>query len=370
MNPRERFLATIHGEAADRVPLELEGFELATRAELAACEDPRRREIAERVFDRTAVPVLCPSFVNRYLVTPPQSMREVRREQAPDGTETTTTRIDTPGGPLTAITSRNPASNTIWTVKYPVESLEDIARIRSVPWRLPPGLHAPDASQRPEDFDQRRYSRTGVSSPFVCVAGMMPYQLFLELCAVRLDLMLELTELCRQRIADVLDVLLADGTIEYVWMGGCEWLTPPMGSPKLYEQLVQPFEEAIIRQVHDASAVAHVHCHGNVRSTLELVIQRGGDLFEPVEPPPDGDLTFAEAKALAAGRITLAGNLEARVLENGSAEQVEAAARAAFEGGKDRMILRNSACPIGPVTGRMLGNYHRAIDVWEELSPL
>ena len=66
-----------------------------------------------------------------------------------------------------------------------------------------------------------------------------------------------------------------------------------MGSPTLCRELVQPFGRKVIEGIHAAGAVSHIHCHGNVRSTLELAIERGGDFFEPVEPPPDGDITLA-----------------------------------------------------------------------------
>lgn len=326
-------------------------------------------QIAHRVFAHTTYFVSCPSHVNRYLVTPPQRIAETLREEK-DGHVRVVSEIDTPKGTLTAVTGRNATTNTVWTIKYPVESLEDIERIRSVPWELPSGLAPPDVSRLPSDFAERGVIHTRVSSPFVCVAGMMPYQYFLELCASELSLIRELTAICHERTISVLDVLLADRTIEYVWMGGCEWLTPPMGSPRLYEELVQPFEAALISRMHEAGTLCHVHCHGNVRSTLEMVIERGADFFEPVEPPPDGDITFAEAKALAAGRMTLGGNIEARVLENESVEAVEEATRRAFEGGKERMVLQTSAGPIGKVTPVMLANYHRMIDVWEECAPL
>ena len=162
----------------------------------------------------------------------------------------------------------------------------------------------------------------------------MPYQYFLELCVTDFDLIKDLTRQCLERILSILDVILCENTAEYVWMGGCEWLTPPMGSPMLYEELVQHFEQKVIERIHSGGAISHVHCHGNVRSTLELAIQRGGGFFEPVEPPPDGDITFAEAKALAAGRITLGGNIEARVLENEDADTVEETTRRAFDGGR------------------------------------
>lgn len=366
MNARDRLLAVMRGEAVDRVPLRLGGFEYA-RPETV--DDPGKAEILDRVGKHLHFNQRCPAFVNRYLVTPRQRITESQRK-ADNGEIITTTTIDTPKGPMTACNGRNSTSDTTWELKYPVESLADIEKIRSVPWELPEGLAAPVMSSLPESFAQRGIVYTAVSSPFVCVAGMMPYQYFLELCITEFNLIKELTQQCLERILSVLDVVLSENTVEYVWMGGCEWLTPPMGSPRLYEELVQHFEQKVIERIHATGAISHVHCHGNVRSTLELVIQRGGDFFEPMEPPPDGDMTFAEAKALAAGRITLGGNVEARLLDNENAETVEEATRRAFDGGKARMVLQTSAGPISRMTPRTIANYHRMIDVWEELSPI
>jgi len=366
MNPRERLLTTLRGERADRVPLVLEGFHHASPDEEP---EPTKREILERVFDRLHYFHHTDAFVNRYLVTPPQRIRRIARAQR-NGEVLTTSEIDTPRGRLTAVVATNPITRTLWTVKYPVESLDDVEKICSVPWELPPQLAPPDLSALPSSFEERGILRAGVSSPFVCVAGMMPYDYFLELCATHFELLKELTQICFARIMSVLDVLLSAGNIEYVWMGGCEWLTPPMGSPRHYEELVQDFEKKIIDRIHAAGALCHVHCHGNVRSTIEMVVERGADFFEPMEPPPDGDITMAEAKTLVAGRMTLGGNVEARVLENENADEVEKAARAAFAGGKERMVLQTSAGPYCAMTPRMIENYHRMIDVWEELSPI
>lgn len=366
MNPRERLLATLRGHTADRVPLILEGFHSAGARN---SKDPGKREIVQRAGHHLHLLQHCPSLVHRYLVTAPQRMRETGRKED-NGNTIITTEIDTPKGSLSAVTGCNGLCNTTWTLKYPVESLEDIEKIRSVPWELPAGLKCPDLSTLPDSSSERGLLLTRISSPFVCVAGMMPYEYFLELCITEFDLIEELTQTCLDRILSILDVLLAQRTIEYVWMGGCEWLTPPMGSPALYEGLVQKFESQVIERIHAAGALAHVHCHGNIRSTLQLIIDRGADFTEPMEPPPDGDITLAEAKALAAGRITLGGNIEARILENEDPDAVEQATRMAFEGGKNRMVLQNSAAPISAMTPGMTENYHRLIDVWEELSPI
>jgi hypothetical protein len=366
MNPRDRLLSALRGHKVDRVPLVLEGFH---HASADAESDPTKRGILERVCAQLHYFHLTEAFVNRYLVTPPQRIRQVSRQQH-NGETVTTSVIDTPRGELTAAVSTNPTTRTVWTVKYPCESLEDIDRIRSVPWELPRKLAPPDLSALPEDFPERGIVRVSVSSPMVCVAGMMPYDYFLELCATHFGLLQELTEVCCQRILQVLDVLLADRNVEYLWMGGCEWLTPPMGSPRQYQALVQRFEKQIIDRAHAAGALCHVHCHGNVRSTIGLAADRGADFFEPMEPPPDGDITMAEAKGLVGDRMTLGGNLEARILENEGVTQVEAAARAAFDGGKERMVLQTSAGPYSAMTPHMISNYHRLIDVWEELSPM
>lgn len=366
MNPRERLLTTLRGGVADRVPLIIHGFHHAYPGDVG---EAARREITERIYDQTHFRVGCPAYVNRYLVTPPQRMRELAREEQ-NGYLTITTEIDTPKGKLTAVVHQNPISRTIWTVKYPVESPADIKKIRSVPWELPPDLAPPNLSALPSCFDSRGILITSISSPMVCVAGMMPYGYFLELCSTEITLIKELTAQCFERVLSILEILLAARTIEYVWMGGCEWLTPPMGSPQLYEELVQPFEKQIIERIHAGGALSHVHCHGNVRSTLEKVIEREADYFEPVEPPPDGDITFAEAKAMADGRIALGGNIEARLIEHEPAAAVEEATRKAFEGGKKHMVLQTTAHPLNDLTPTMIANYHRMIDVWEELSAI
>jgi hypothetical protein len=296
-------------------------------------------------------------------------VRQIRQEVRGNVVRTTS-EIETPRRTLRAITERNPTTNTVWTTRYPVNSRQDAEALRSLPWDLPAGLEAPGPDALVGELGRRGVLSTRISSPFVCVAGMMPYQMFLEWCATDLPLLCDLSALCQQRIMAILDVLLADGRIEYVWMGGCEWLTPPMGSPQLYEELVQPYERALIERIHAAGAVCHVHCHGRVRSTLERVIARGGDFFEPVEPPPDGDLTFAEAKALTAGRMTLGGNVEARVVANDSHDAVESAARRAFDGGKQRMVFKLSEGPLCALSPRVARNYHRIVDVWEEVSAI
>ena len=221
---------------ADRVPLELAGCQFASRADIEAHPDPLRRKVAHRIFDESPFTVPVPNPINRYLITPPRRIRRTA-ENLPNGHTRTRGTIDTPGGELTFITEVSPASGTSWTVKYPVESEADIEKIASVPWELLGGLAPPDTGGLPDGFDERGILETRISSPFVCVAGMMDYQWFLELCLTHPGLIIQLTEICLQRTMDILEVLFSRTGIEYVWMGGSEWITPPMASPAIYDAL-------------------------------------------------------------------------------------------------------------------------------------
>ena len=326
--------------------------------------------VAERVYEATSYRHSIPSFVNRYLVTPPQRMRS-RREELPGGGSRTMGQIDTPKGILTFASEYDADQDTTWQTEYPVKSPDDIEKIAAIDWELPPALAPPDVDELGDDPEGRRIVDTRISSPFVCVAGMMPFQMFLELAVAEPDLVDELTETCRRRILDILGVVFRGPGIEYVWIGGSEWVTPPMASPAVYDRLVQEQEKGLIGYVKaNSEAVVHVHCHGHVRHAISQCIERGADYTEPVEPPPDGDVTMAEAKILAGGRITVGGNVECRVLCNESTDAVERATRAAFEGGKGRFILRPTEGPSPRLGEQELANYLRMVEVWEELSPI
>lgn len=368
MNPRERILRTLRGQTADRVPLVLPGFSSPSLDDIEKIGDPLRRRIVKRIGNEMDFRVRVPSYINRMLVTPSQRIR-TEQKNLPSGRRQTFGVIDTPLGELTYIREWDARLRTGWMVKYPVEGETDIKKIASVPWELPEKLAPPNLDNLPDEFSERGLLVSRISSPFVCVAGMMKYERFLELCATDLDLIKKLTEICRQRVLDCVRVLLSEPGIEYIWMGGSEWVTPPMASPFIYDALVQKQEKSIIQYVHENSnAIVHIHCHGRVRDALSKIIERDADYTEPVEPPPDGDITMASAKRIADGRITLGGNIEARVLCNESEDSLEKAVRAAFEGGKDRFILRPTEGPSPRLSKREFSNYMRMIDVWEELS--
>jgi hypothetical protein len=369
MNPRDRLLRAMRGQSIDRVPIILHGFMCQSHDNMSKINDPLRKKLIKRVIDETHFTMQVPSHINRMLVTPTQRIK-TEQKLLPDGNTQILGVIDTPKGKLTYESIWNPIIQTSWTVKYPVESMEDIEKIKSVSWELPINLSPPDMNDLPDEFFERGIMTTNISSPFVCVSAMMDYEKFLEYCYTEFDLMLELTEICKERIMDCMKVLMSKSGIEYVWIGGSEWITPPMASPDIYDALVQEQEREIIDYVHKFDAITHIHCHGRIKDALPKTIERGGDYTEPVEPPPDGNITMKEAKQISAGRITLGGNIECRILCNENENVIEKAVYDAFEGGKYRFILTQTEAHSPVINEQEYKNYMRMIDIWEDLSPI
>ena len=100
MNPRELFLGVMRGETIDRVPLVLEGFACATLGQIAAVEDPGRREIMERSFAYLAAPVAAGYMGNRTLMIPEDSFTTMASRKDGRGRTIDRVSVKTPKGDL------------------------------------------------------------------------------------------------------------------------------------------------------------------------------------------------------------------------------------------------------------------------------
>ncbi len=365
MNNRTNFLSALRGDTIDYVPILLKNlFHYSNKADIDREPDTGKREIAMRLFDHSVFLVEYPDAgVYRYIIAPPNCWKNIEKGQD------LLSKLHTPSGALTSIIEWNNQTKTHWCSKHFAESIDDLKRIVEIPWEIDTSLKPPVNADFPLGSDSRGIVRMRVSSPVTYVAGLLPFQYFLELCLTDTNLIKEIATVYKERIIQVLDVVLANRNIDVVMLSGSEELTPPMASPALYDELIFPFESEIIAKIHEYNSLAWVHCHGNVKTALPRMMEQQVDFLEPVEPPPDGDITFANAKCMVAGRMTLGGNVEARVISAGNRDEVIKATESAFEGGKERMILMNS----GPVTGvfspKIVENYHHMIDVWEKNSP-
>ncbi len=106
-----------------------------------------------------------------------------------------------------------------------------------------------------------------------------------------------------------------------------------------------------------------MHCHGKVGTLLKSFLEMGVDSTDPVEPPPQGDVEFRDARKIVSDRMVLFGNMEFLDMETRTPDQIEGLIRSAIEAaGKKRLVLYPSATPHERHTPKLLANARRYIE--------
>jgi hypothetical protein len=358
---QRRMLGVIRGERVDRVPIlpPIGWNPLGTPRQIEAgqIKDENFLAVAEWVGK------YCDEFVNwpagnlfdrRFLLVPPEYIET--SQEARGGRVHLRFRVKTPKGELTAESVMEAGVSTVWGVEPLLKEEQDVERLLSVPFHFDP----PDVSSffsLREQVGEQALIQFGVSTPMVCVSAALQFERFLEWCASRRDLIERMIETAFERIYVKLEHLLKAGVGPVVWMGGSEQATPPMMSPRFYDELVVAYDSRLIELIHRHGALVHVHCHGRIRGIFDRLLEMKVDLLDPVEPPPDGDIELAEAKVRARGRMVLLGNIEFWELEFARPEEIERRVKAAIEeGGKEGMFLGTSATPIARLSERFREN--------------
>jgi len=269
--------------------------------------------------------------------------------------------VHTPKGDLTTTDKHRPGIATSWYTEPLVKTVEDAEALLSVPYEFVPPDLSP-ALQYIEKVGERALAEANISTPLVSVSRLMHFDQFLLWCAAERDLIHRLISTMAERVRLGLEYVLAAGLGPCFWMGGSEQATPPMMSPAMYDDFVVRYDAPLMDLIHQHGGLVHVHCHGKVRGILDRLVAMGVDLLDPIEPPPDGDVTMAEARELTKGKITLLGNIEFRELEFASPSRIRELVRTAIREAGERMVLYPSATPIERLTVRYRDNALAYID--------
>jgi hypothetical protein len=162
------------------------------------------------------------------------------------------------------------------------------------------------------------------------------------------DILLALCERQMTIILKRLDFLLSNGVGPYFNTAGQEQITPPLHSPKDFDDFNVTFDKPILDRIHDAGGRVHLHCHGSIRKVFQGFLDMGADVLHPFEAPPMGDITPKEAKTFARDRICLEGNIQINRFYEATPEdlraETEALIQTAFDDHKG-LIVSATASP-------------------------
>jgi|YNPNPStandDraft_1061719.scaffolds.fasta_scaffold43469_1 uroporphyrinogen-III decarboxylase len=374
MTGRQRMLAAYRGQPVDRAPIWLrEGFPVGEP--YPAPDDFSNGWMHEPLYQALYQDIAPHAdamvgwgfggWGNRYLMVPPDCIHTTERQISPDAIRIYGT-ITTPRGDLTFINERKRHDATTWYVKPPVETVEDLKKLAEVPFSVSPGDLEPYLAHYQEALDtvgERGVVRTSFSSPIVCISHCMSFDTFLEMTITQNHFFHELLQELTRRGLAIIDALFGGRALDTVVnFGGSEQCTPPMMAPQAFDEFVVPYDGPMVARLKEYGIITSCHCHGKIRHALRCIRDMGFDGTDPVEPPPAGDVTYAEAREIVGDQVTLIGNLEWSELCFAEPAHIRNRVKELLSLGNRRLILSTSAGPTGPITPRLAENYRAFVE--------
>jgi len=239
---------------------------------------------------------------------PPIHSEEVKSDK-PDMAVVQTT-IETPAGPLTAAWYRPKDGSPGYVKKYYIETVDDARKWLSLPMPEPTKGHIESYWELERRSNDRALLFIGIGEAMYTVQALMGSEVFGFWLIDERELLHEMIDRAYAQIEVQVKHYLAEKIGDaYGWVGP-ELCIPPLASPRDFREFVFEYDKRIIDLIHDAGKLVWVHCHGDMNPVLEDFIEMGVDCLNPIEPPPTGNLTLAEAKRRCAGRMTLEGGVQ------------------------------------------------------------
>ncbi len=152
---------------------------------------------------------------------------------------------------------------------------------------------------------------------------------------------------------------------------GPEYAGEPYLPPPRFHDLVVPYDQPLVAAIHRHGGYARLHAHGRLRNILESIAATGCVGLDPLEPPPQGDVTLAWVREHYGDQLTLFGNLEMSEIATLSTPQFRARVTQAMDDGTAGrgwgFVLMPSACHCArQVPPLVTANYRAMVEVVEE----
>ena len=347
MTSRERLSRTLRGEKPDRVPISL--YEFDGLYDSWIYNYPEYEAILKYAEGKTDRFYFWSPIGNKPVlflgeVIPDIIHANTWREDVSTYTKTT---IKTPKGEISNLVRQDDNIHTGWELEEFCKNEADAEKVISLPYI---------SYQPPVDsfFElDKKLGKTGIvmgdfPDALCLTVSIFGFSRFLMIYTDNPSLVFRLLDFFQERILDYARHLLENGAVTLYRIVGPEYATPPYLSPISFDKLVTSYDRKLIALFHKYGAKVRVHAHGKTGKVLASFLEMEIDATDPLEPPPDGDVTLAEAREILGNKITLFGNIEERLFEIGTKNDVEAAVRKAIDEGAANgpFVLCPTAMPL------------------------
>ncbi len=254
---------------------------------------------------------------------------------------------------------------TTWRLKPLLENIDDIDNYLSIPYEIPKLDMSPIWTAQ-EFLVDRGLAMISFLDPVGKVAKLFGMDRFLIFAMTQTKKIKCLLDIVHERYMHQLSEVLKHDVTEVIFrICGPEYATPPFLSPEIFRELVTPYLTEICGRINDAGGYSRVHCHGNVARVLDQIVEAGAKGLDPIEPPPDGDITLKEVKSLYGKQMCLFGNIELKELETSKPERIDYLVKEAMDSAKEGsgFVLMPTAAPINiPLSEKTKSNYLKYIE--------
>ncbi len=164
--------------------------------------------------------------------------------------------------------------------------------------------------------------------PFYTVCEMFPTEDFFVRTLTDNDRLMALIDSVADRMLAAIETLCRDAGCPFILrLIGAEMAAPPFMSRDDFLRYEGRFYRTVSDITHRHGVPASFHSHGPVRGIINDVWEMGYEFMEPFEPPPNGNLTIAEALEITGGRGIVFGGVDDVVINSCTPEEVRQAVK-------------------------------------------
>jgi len=258
--------------------------------------------------------------------------------------------------------------DTIWHVEYPLKNSEDLKSWLNFPEETE-SRFIPDIShivQTENEMGDAGIVAIDIASPLCDLAASFSMEDYLVVAMEEPELFHKALERIANRRLKEVEAFsqAAPGRLWRIY--GPEYACPPFLPPKLFEEYTVKYDAPIADMIRQNEGFPRIHCHGKLKNVLHLIKKTGWTAIDPVEPPPQGDVSLKEAREILGSNIVIFGNIEVNYLENLDRDEFSHCVRTALKEGPvngKNFVLMPTSAPYGRnISPRVVQNYRIMID--------
>lgn len=340
MNSEERLSRIFQGKEVDRPALKLWGLSL-DREMLHSAYKP----VYDLAIEVSDIMLTAKSGSDIIYGVNKSDLMTLERKQVPNSTWVDEYRyLNLNKRKLRSIHRYSTIGEPGYTLEYFVKKPDDLRAILNMPY-TPVPLNTDNYYNKKKQLGNRGVVMFSLDNTAYAIYRMLGSVNFALMNYDEHDLMKEAADIYSKRIINLVKSVISNGLIPiFAWVGP-EICIPPLAGMNDFEEFVFKYDKKICDIIHDAGGYVWVHCHGKVGDLLTRFADMGVDVLNPIEPPPQGDITLRDAIKKIDKRMGLEGNIEIMSLLLESKEEIaETIDDAVYEGIKaNRFILCPSA---------------------------